>query len=74
MNKKQVIGHFERTQALKYCNDPQILRKNSADMGESDQELHCLPCHLHLLDTSRWDKIHRLNFRIITSIFSGVTV
>ena len=62
-----------------YRNDPKFSDRqvwaNSADPEEqSDQGLHCLPCHLRLLDALLYGKPSYLNSRVITANFSGAEI
>ena len=73
--KKQVKGHFERTQALKYCNDPEFSDRIMQRVSLSLIRNYTV-CHATRIFWIRHGgiKLHCLNFRIITSNFSGVTV
>ena len=70
---------------LVYTNDAKFfdkqIRANSEQLDQavlkedqSDQHLHCLLFHLHLLVAFLCDNTALFNFRIITAIFTGVQI
>ena len=64
---------------MDYRNDPKFSDRyawvHSADPEEqSDQGLHCLPFHLHRLDSLLMVEPHSSNFRVITTNFLGVRI
>ena len=54
-----------------FSHQTTIMNLNLWIEEQSDLGLHCLPFHLHLLDTLLYDKpcAHGSNFRMITTIF-----
>ena len=65
-----------------YCNDPSFRTDRPGQTvqtkirllleEQSDQRLHCLQFHLHLLEALVYGKAWFSNFRVITSNFSDV--
>ena len=76
----EIIINVDAEKQVMYSNVPKFLDRQvwanivdpdrAAARGESDQGLHCLPFHLHLLDAVlvvvKW---YSFNFRIITAFF-----